>query len=357
MAGIRIAIAGVGNCASSLIQGLEYYKNISHSDDLVPGLMHNSLGGYLICDIKPVAAFDIDVRKVGTDLSKAIFSEPNCTKKFSDVPDLGVEVMKGQVLDGVAPHMADYFRVDEKQKSVDVAAILKRSKADILINYLPVGSEVAVKYYATQALVAGCAFINCIPVFIASNKQWADKFRKARLPIIGDDIKSLVGATIVHRALTQMIVDRGAKIDSTYQLNIGGNTDFRNMTDQARLKSKKISKTESIASQIPYDAYVYAGPNGCIDCLNDNKICHLKIDFKLFGNVPAYIDLKLSVEDSPNSAGVVVDAIRVAKIALDRKIGGPIIPASAYFMKHPPEQIRDVEAREKLEEFIKSTDS
>jgi len=353
MAGIRIAIAGVGNCASSLIQGLEYYKNISHSDDIVPGLMHNSLGGYLISDIKPVAAFDIDERKVGTDLSKAIFSEPNCTKKFSDVPYLNVEVMKGQVLDGVAPHMTDYFRVDEEQKPVDVVAILKRSKADILINYLPVGSEEAVKYYASQALEAGCAFINCIPVFIASNKEWADKFRKARLPIIGDDIKSLVGATIVHRALTQMIVDRGAKIDSTYQLNIGGNTDFRNMTDQARLKSKKISKTESIASQIPYDAYVYAGPNGCIDCLNDNKICHLKIDFKLFGDVPAYIDLKLSVEDSPNSAGVVVDAIRVAKIALDRKLGRPIIPASAYFMKHPPEQIRDVEAREKLEEFIK----
>ena len=353
MAGIRIAIAGVGNCASSLIQGLEYYKNISHSDDLVPGLMHNSLGGYLISDIKPVAAFDIDVRKVGNDLSKAIFSEPNCTKKLSDVPDLGVEVMKGQVLDGVAPHMTDYFRVDEKQKPVDVAAILKKTKADILINYLPVGSEEAVQFYTTQALEAGCGFINCIPVFIASNKQWADKFRQAKLPIIGDDIKSLVGATIVHRALTQMIIDRGAKIDSTYQLNIGGNTDFRNMTDQARLKSKKISKTESIASQIPYDAYVYAGPNGCIDCLNDNKICHLKIDFKLFGDVPAYIDLKLSVEDSPNSAGVVVDAIRVAKIALDRKIGGPIIPASAYFMKHPPEQIREDEAREKLEEFIK----
>src|SRR5659263_256427 len=237
MAGIRIAIAGVGNCASSLIQGLEYYKNISHSDDLVPGLMHNSLGGYLISDIKPVAAFDIDVRKVGNDLSKAIFSEPNCTKKLSDVPDLGVEVMKGQVLDGVAPHMTDYFRVDEKQKPVDVAAILKKTKADILINYLPVGSEEAVQFYTTQALEAGCGFINCIPVYISSNKQWVDKFRQAKLPIIGDDIKSLVGATIVHRALTQMIIDRGAKIDSTYQLNIGGNTDFRNMTDQARLKS------------------------------------------------------------------------------------------------------------------------
>jgi myo-inositol-1-phosphate synthase len=352
MSGIRIAIAGVGNCASSLIQGLEYYKNIKNSDELVPGLMHNSLGGYLISDIKPVAAFDIDKRKVGTDLSEAIFSNPNCTKKFSDVPEYDVKVMKGQVLDGVAPHMKEYFKVDDKQKPVDVASVLRKSKADILINYLPVGSEEAVKWYATQALEAGCGFINCIPVFIASNKQWAEKFKKANLPIIGDDIKSLVGATIVHRALTQTIVDRGARIDSTYQLNIGGNTDFRNMTDQSRLKSKKISKTESISSQIPYEAHVYAGPNGCIDGLDDNKVCHLKIDFKLFGDVPAYIDLKLSVEDSPNSAGVVVDAIRVAKIALDRKIGGPILPASAYFMKHPPQQMRDIEAREKLEEFI-----
>jgi myo-inositol-1-phosphate synthase len=353
MAGIRIAIAGVGNCASSLIQGLDYYKNIKKSDDLVPGLMHNSLGGYLISDIKPVAAFDIDKRKVGTDISEAIFSNPNCTKKFSNVTDMDVEVMKGQVLDGVAPHMKDYFLVNEKQKPVDVASVLKRSKADVLINYLPVGSEEAVKWYASQALEAGCAFINCIPVFIASNKQWAEKFREAKLPVIGDDIKSLVGATIVHRTLTQMIVDRGARIDSTYQLNIGGNTDFRNMTDQSRLKSKKISKTESVASQIPYDAYVYAGPNGCIDCLNDNKVCHLKIDFRLFGDVPAYIDLKLSVEDSPNSAGVVVDAIRIAKIALERKIGGPVMAASAYFMKHPPQQMREQDAREQLEKFIK----
>ncbi|MBU4374779.1 MAG: inositol-3-phosphate synthase [Euryarchaeota archaeon] len=352
MAGIRIAIAGVGNCASSLIQGLEYYKDVKKSDDIVPGLMHNALGGYLISDIKPVAAFDIDRRKVGKDLSRAIFLEPNCTKKFSEVPEMEVPVMKGQVLDGVAPHMKDYFRVDEKQKPVDVASVLKKTKAQILINYLPVGSDEAVRWYASQALEAGCAFINCIPVFIASDKKWAEKFRKAKLPIIGDDIKSLVGATIVHRALTQMIVDRGAKIDSTYQLNIGGNTDFRNMTDPSRLKSKRISKTESVASQIPYDAYVYAGPNGCIDCLNDNKICHLRIDFKLFGDVPAYVDLKLSVEDSPNSAGVVVDAIRVAKIALDRKIGGPLLPASAYFMKHPPQQMRESEARAKLEEFI-----
>lgn len=353
MAFIRIAIAGVGNCASSLIQGLEYYKHVKNSDELVPGLMHNSLDSYLISDIKPVAAFDVDKRKVGEDLSKAVFSEPNCTKKFSDVREFGVEVMKGEVLDGVASHMKDYFVVDTKQKPVDVTSILKKTKADVLINYLPVGSEEAVKWYASQALEAGCAFINCIPVFIASDKKWAEKFRKAKLPVIGDDIKSMVGATIVHRTLTQMILDRGAKIDSTYQLNIGGNTDFRNMTDSSRLKSKKISKTESIASQIPYDAYVYAGPNGCIDCLKDNKVCHLKIDFKLFGDVPAYIDLKLSVEDSPNSAGVVVDAIRVAKIAMDRKIGGVLLPASAYFMKHPPKQMRENEAREKLEEFIR----
>ncbi len=353
MSGIRIAIAGVGNCASSLIQGLEYYKNIKNSGDIVPGLMHNSMGNYLISDIKPVAAFDVDRRKVGADLSRAIFSEPNCTKKFSDVSEMDVEVMKGQVLDGVAPHMKDYFLTDERQKPVDVAGVLKDSKADILINYLPVGSEKAARWYAEQALEAGCAFINCIPVFITSDNQWAERFRRAKLPMVGDDIKSLVGATIVHRTLTQMIIDRGARIDSTYQLNIGGNTDFRNMTDQSRLTSKKISKTESVASQIPYNAYVYAGPNGCIDCLNDNKVCHLKIDFRLFGDIPAYIDLKLSVEDSPNSAGVVVDAIRIAKIALDRGVGGPILPASAYFMKHPPQQMREQDARQQLEEFIK----
>jgi myo-inositol-1-phosphate synthase len=312
------------------------------------------MNGYLISDIEPVAAFDVDKRKVGTDLSKAIFSEPNCTKKFSDVPETGIEVMKGPVLDGVAPHMKDYFIVDDSQKPVDVAEILQSCNADVLINYLPVGSEEAVRWYAEQALKAGCAFINCIPVFIASDKEWAEKFTNAKIPVIGDDIKSLVGATIVHRVLTQTIVDRGAAIDSTYQINIGGNTDFRNMVDSSRLTSKMISKTESVASQIPYDTYVYAGPNGCIDCLSDNKICHLKIDFRLFGDVPAYIDLKLSVEDSPNSAGVVVDAIRVAKIALDKKIGGPLLSASAYFMKHPPQQMRENDARRQLEEFIKS---
>lgn len=356
---INIGIVGVGNCCSSLIQGLEYYKGIISDDDknLIPGIMHNSLGGYLVKDIKPVAAFDVDKRKVGTDLSTAIFSKPNCTKIFSTPESLGVEVMKGPVLDGVAPHMQDYFQVDQKQEPVDVAYVLKRAETDILINYLPVGSDEAVKFYAQQALDADCAFINCMPVFIASNKEWAEKFRVANLPIIGDDVKSQVGATVTHRTLTQMILDRGAKIDSSYQLNIGGNTDFRNMTDQSRLKSKKISKTESVSSQIPlsHHAYTYAGPNGCIDCLDDNKVCHLKIDFKLFGNIPAYIDLKLSVEDSPNSAGVVIDAIRTAKIGLDRKIGGPIVPACSYYMKHPPAQMREQIAREQLENFIKGT--
>jgi len=354
MEDIKIAIVGIGNCASSLIQGLEYYKNVNSDNDTIPGIMHNSLGGYVINDIKPVAAFDIDKRKVGRDLATAIFSTPNCTKIFAAPRSFGVEVMKGPVLDGVAHHMQDYFQVDDMQEPVDVTSVLRETRTDVLINYLPVGSENATKFYAQRALEADCAFINCIPVFITSNKDWAEKFQDANLPIIGDDVKSQIGATIVHRTLTQMILDRGAKIDSSYQINIGGNTDFRNMLDQSRLKSKKISKTESISSQIPasHNAYVYAGPNGCIDCLDDNKVCHLKIDFKLFGNIPAYIDLKLSVEDSPNSAGVVIDAIRTAKICLDRKIGGPLIPACAYYMKHPPIQMREQIAREQIENFI-----
>lgn len=352
---IRIGIVGIGNCASSLVQGLEYYKYVNDSYEIIPGIMHNSLGGYLISDIKITSAFDIDKRKVGTDISKAIFTEPNCTKKFSVVPHLNVEVMKGPTFDGIAPHMTDYFKVDENQKSVDVVKILKETKTNILINYLPVGSELATKWYAERAIEAGCGFINCIPVFIASNKEWTEKFMNSNIPIIGDDIKSLVGATIVHRVLTQMIVERGAKIDSTYQLNIGGNTDFRNMTNIDRLKSKKISKTESIKSLIPYDVYTYAGPNGCIDCLYDNKICHLRIDFKGFGNISNYIDLKLSVEDSPNSAGVVIDAIRVMKIALNDGIGGPIMAASSYFMKHPPVQMNESEARRRLEMYIKDS--
>lgn len=352
MSEVRIAIAGVGNCASSLIQGLCYYRDADEESGLVPGLMHNVIAGYRVRDIKPVAAFDVDVRKVGRDLSQAIFQEPNCTKRFCDVEPLDVEVMRAPPLDGVAPHMREQFRVDDSQPSVDVVEVLKDTGADVLINYLPVGSEQGARWYAECALEAGCAFVNCIPVFIASDPAWADRFAQKGLPIIGDDIKSMVGATIVHRVLTQMIVDRGANIRSTYQLNVGGNTDFLNMVDSSRLSSKRISKTESIACEIPYDAYVYAGPNGHVACLNDNKVCYLRIDFDLFGDVPASIDLRLSVEDSPNSAGVVIDAVRIAKLALDKGVGGVLKSASAYFMKHPPVQMREPDARADLERFI-----
>jgi len=352
MSEVRTAIAGVGNCASSLIQGLNYYRDVDGDDRLVPGLMHNVIAGYRVRDVRPVAAFDVDVRKVGKDLSQAIFEKPNCTKRFCDVEPLDVEVMRAPSMDGVAPHMKKCFRVDDSQPPVDVAEVLKETRADVLINYLPVGAEQGARWYAERALEAGCAFVNCIPVFIASDSAWAERFAHHGVPIIGDDIKSMVGATIVHRVLTQMIVDRGANIGSTYQLNVGGNTDFLNMVDRSRLSSKRTSKTESIASQIPYDAYVYAGPNGHVACLNDNKVCYLRIDFDLFGDVPASIDLKLSVEDSPNSAGVVIDAVRIAKLALDKGVGGPLKSASAYFMKHPPVQMREPEARAELEQFI-----
>lgn len=352
---INICIVGIGNCASSLIQGIQYYKNIEDYDK-VSGLMNPILGRYKISDVDIVAAFDIDKRKVGKDVTDAIFSEPNCTKVFIDyIPNINVKVLKSPVLDGVALHMKDYFQVDDDQKELtkdEIITVLKEAKTNVLISYLPVGSQLATEFWAQIAIDSGCALINCIPVFVASNKEWAQKFKDAGLPIIGDDVKSQVGATIVHRALANMIVNRGATIDSTHQINVGGNTDFRNMIDQSRLVSKRISKTESVASQIPYNTYVYAGPNGCIDSLNDNKICHLRIDFRIFGDVPCYIDLKLSVEDSPNSAGVVIDAIRLCKIALDRGIGGPIISASAYLMKHPPQQMRDEDARKQLEDFI-----
>jgi len=332
---------------------LSYYKNVDEEDGPIPGLMHNVIANYKVRDIKPVAAFDVDVRKVGKDLSQAIFEKPNCTKRFSDVEHLDVEVMKAPPMDGVAPHMRDWFKVDSSQEPVDVAEVLRETKTDVLITYLPVGSERGVKWYAEQALDAGCAFVNCIPVFVASDATWAERFTQKRLPIIGDDIKSMVGATIVHRALTQMIVERGSRIRSTYQINVGGNTDFLNMVDTERLSSKRVSKTESVSTQIPYDAHVYAGPNGHIEFLNDNKICYLRLDFDLFGDVPASIDLKLSVEDSPNSAGVVIDAVRIAKLALDKGVGGPIESACAYFMKHPPTQMREPEARASLERFIR----
>ncbi len=358
---IRVAIAGIGNCASSLIQGLYYYRDIDSNDSLVPGLMHNVLAGYRISDIKVVAAFDIDKRKVGRDVSKAIFAPPNCTKIFCrDIPPIGVKVKMGPVLDGVAPHMKEYPE-DKKflpasQKPVDVVKELKKSRAEILINYCPVGSQKATEYYANCALKASCAFINCMPVFICSEKKWSKRFEKKNLPCIGDDIKSQVGATIVHRTLSHLFAQRGVIIDKSYQLNFGGNTDFLNMLSKKRLKSKKISKTESVESQLlkrlSYDN-LHIGPSDWVPWLKDNKIAFIRLEGRKFGNVPIELELKLSVEDSPNSAGCVIDAIRLAKLALDRNIAGVLVSPSAYFMKHPIQQFTDEKAREMVEEFIK----
>lgn len=352
---IRIALVGIGNCASSLVQGVEYYQDVDEDSPPVPGLMHNVLGGYKISDIKFVSAFDIDKRKVGSDLSNAIFSEPNCTKKFQDVPELGVEVQKGPVLDGIAKTTRDMFLVDEKQEPVDVVKILKESKADILINYLPVGSEEASRYYAEACLKANVAFINAIPVFIASDPKWTRKFEERNLPVIGDDVKSQIGATIIHRTLARLFADRGVELDKTYQLNFGGNSDFLTMIERKRLKSKKISKTEAVQSQLQKrlsDENIHIGPSDYVPWLKDNKICFIRMDGRKFGDIPLNLELRLSVEDSPNSAGIMVDAIRCCKLALDRGVGGALISASAYFMKHPLEQYSDPRAREMLEEFI-----
>ena len=357
---IKIAIAGVGNCSSSLIQGIHYYKNITNNDELVPGLMHNILDGYKVSDIKTVAAFDVDKRKVGKDVSEAIFAHPNCTKVFcNNIPKTGTKVKMGPVLDGVADHLKEYSEekrfVVSKEKPVDVVEELKKSGAEILINYMPVGSQKATEFYANAALKAGCAFVNCMPVFICSEEKWIKKFEKKGLPCCGDDIKSQVGATIVHRVLSNLFKGRGVKIDKSYQLNFGGNTDFMNMLSRERLKSKKISKTESVESQLSkrlsYDN-LHIGPSDFVPFLKDNKICFIRIEGRKFGNVPIELELRLSVEDSPNSAGCVIDLIRLAKIGLDRKIKGPLISTSAYFMKHPPEQFVDEKAREMVEEFI-----
>ncbi len=358
---IRVAIVGIGNCASSLIQGIFYYKNVKDNRKPVPGLMHNVIGGYKISDIKIVNAFDIDKRKVGKDLSEAIFAPPNCTKSFyKKIPHLGIKVKMGHILDGVAPHMDNYpkdktFAV-ARQKPVDVVKELRKSGAEVLINYCPVGSQKAVEYYADCALKAGVAFINCMPVFIVSDKKWAKKFEKRGLPCIGDDIKSQIGATIVHRTIARLFSQRGVPIDKSYQLNVGGNTDFLNMLSGERLKSKKISKTESVESQLAermsYDN-LYIGPSDWVPWLKDNKIAFMRLEGREFGDVPMNIEIRLSVEDSPNSAGCVIDAIRLAKLGLDRKVGGPLLSASSYLMKHPPVQFTDEKAREMLEEFIK----
>jgi myo-inositol-1-phosphate synthase len=358
MGEIRLAIAGVGNCASSLVQGIEYYRR--RGDDDVPGLMHREVGGYRLSDIKIVAAFDIDRRKVGSDVSEAIFAKPNCTLVFQrDMPPAGVKVQMGPVMDGIAPHMADYpddraFR-PAALAPVNVAKALRDAGAEILVNYLPVGSEQAVRFYAQSALDASCGFVNCIPVFIASDPAWGRKFAAAGLPVVGDDIKAQVGATIVHRVLTRLFVDRGVKLDRTYQLNTGGNTDFLNMLRRERLASKKISKTDAVQSQLPEplpDDNIHIGPSDYVPWQNDNKVCFIRMEGREFGDVPLNLELRLSVEDSPNSGGVSAEAIRCCKLALDRGLSGPLVDVSAYCMKHPPVQYSDWEARELLNRFI-----
>ncbi|MCD5401292.1 inositol-3-phosphate synthase [candidate division NPL-UPA2 bacterium] len=353
---IRIAIAGVGNCASSLVQGLEFYRDGNEKI----GLMHHELAGYKLSDIEVVAAFDIDRRKVGKPLSQAIFAKPNCTKIFSnDIPDNGVIVRKGSPLDGVPKHMADYseersFRVKDGE-SCDVVEELKESGAEILLNYLPVGSEEATRFYAQACLDAGVAFINCIPVFIASDPEWARKFADKNLPVVGDDIKAQVGATITHRVLTKMFVDRGVKLERTYQLNTGGNTDFLNMLEHSRLSSKRISKTEAVQSQMKEPLLpenIHIGPSDYVPWQNDNKVCFIRMEGRGFGGVPLNLELRLSVEDSPNSAGMAIDAIRCCRLALDRGIGGALISISSYTMKHPPVQYADSQAKQMVEDFI-----
>jgi myo-inositol-1-phosphate synthase len=348
---IRVAIAGVGNCAAALIQGVEFYKNAKKSET-IPGVMHVYFGDYHINDIKFVAAFDVNKEKIGKDLSEAIWVTPNNCAKFADVPETGVIVQAAPIMDGVAPHMYENFRADRDIKPVDVAQVLRETKADMLINYLPVGSANATAYYAQACLDAGCAFLNCIPEFINSVPEWAKKFEEAGLPVAGDDIKSQVGATILHRVVARLFYDRGINLDSTYQLNIGGNTDFENMTVENRLESKRTSKTEAVTSLIPYEVPTRIGPSDYVPFLKDHKVCYIRINGHGFGNLPITFDTKLVVNDSPNSAGVVIDAIRAVKIALDRGIKGSLLGISSYCFKHPPQQVPDDEARRWVEEFI-----
>lgn len=351
---IRVAIVGVGNSAAALVQGVEYYKN-AREDENVPGLMHVNFGGYHVRDVKFVAAFDVNKKKIGKDLSEAIFTEPNCVAKFAKVPPLKVKVSPGPVLDGVAEHMKETFDVynDIADKTADVVDVLKESGAEILINYLPVGSHDATRFYAQAALDAGCAFINCIPEFIASDLLWSRKFEKKGLPIAGDDIKSQLGATILHRNLVRLCVDRGVIVDETYQLNLGGDTDFQNMTVEERLKTKRISKTEAVKSLVPYDLPTRIGPSDFVPFLENKKICYIWLKGRKFGDRPLTVSVKLEVEDSPNSAGVVIDVIRAVKLALDREIAGPLISVSSYAFKHPPLQVPDPTAKEWVEEFIR----
>ena len=357
MGNINVAIIGAGNCASSLVQGVDFYKKAKEVE-FVPGLMHVNLGGYHISNINFVAAFDIDKNKVGKDLAQAIYAPPNNTYKFCDVPATGVKVERGMTHDGLGKYLS---QIIEKAPgpTADIVKILKDTKTDVVINYLPVGSEEATKWYVEQVLEAGCGFINCIPVFIAREKYWQQRFEKKRLPIIGDDIKSQVGATIVHRVLTRLFRDRGVKMERTYQLNFGGNTDFLNMLERERLESKKISKTNAVTSQLDYKLApddIHVGPSDHVPWLLDRKFCHIRMEGRTFGDVPLNVELKLEVWDSPNSAGVVIDAIRCCKLALDRGLKGSLIAPPAYFMQSPPVPYTDEEARHMVEEFIAEPD-
>jgi myo-inositol-1-phosphate synthase len=354
---VRVAIIGVGNCASSFVQGIHYYQD-APVDVKVPGLMHVNLGGYHVGDIEIVAAFDIDKNKVGKDVAEAIFTAPNNTYKFADVPRLGVKVHRGMTHDGLGKYLS---QVIEKAPGAtdDVAGILKATKADVVVNYLPVGSEEATKWYVEQILDAGCAMVNCIPVFIAKEKYWQKRFEERGLPIIGDDIKSQVGATITHRVLARLFEDRGVRLDRTYQLNFGGNTDFLNMLERERLESKKISKTNAVTSMLSNQLdpdNVHVGPSDYVPWLTDRKWAYIRLEGTTFGDVPLNIELKLEVWDSPNSAGVVIDAVRCAKLALDRGMKGALVAPSSYFMKSPPQQFPDDQAREMVEEFINRKD-
>jgi myo-inositol-1-phosphate synthase len=353
MTKVRIAIVGVGNCASALVQGLHFYRDADPADT-VPGLMHVALGPYHVSDVEVVAAFDVDGKKVGRDVAEAILAEPNNTIRFADVPPTGVTVQRGPTLDGLGRFYREEIH-EADEPPVDVAAALREAGTDIVVSYLPVGSEDATRHYAQAAIDAGCGFVNCIPVFIASDLTWARKFDEGGVPIVGDDIKSQVGATIIHRVLAKLFEDRGAVLDHTYQLNFGGNMDFMNMLERERLASKKISKTQAVTSQLrdgisPEDVHI--GPSDHVPWLKDRKWAHIRLEGREFGNVPMSVDLKLEVWDSPNSAGIVIDAVRCAKVAMDRGMGGPLIGPSAYFMKSPPFQFTDEEARQMVEDFI-----
>jgi myo-inositol-1-phosphate synthase len=348
-----VAIIGVGNCASSLVQGVQFYKKAPLNES-IPGVMHADVGGYHIGDIEFTVGIDVNAAKVGKDLSEAIFAEPNNTFKFSDVPHLNAPVVRGMTHDGLGKYIVGMFD-KAPGPTADIVKILRDTKTDVVINFLPVGSEMATKWYVEQVLEAGCAFVNGIPVFIASSEYWGKRFADAGLPILGDDIKSQLGATILHRQLATLFIDRGIKIDRTYQLNFGGNTDFLNMLERERLESKKISKTNAVTSMIPYEvdpSNVHVGPSDHVPWLTDRKWAYIRMEGTTFGNVPLNVEVKLEVWDSPNSAGVIIDAVRCAKLALDRELAGPIIGPSSYFFKTPPKQFRDDISREKVEDFI-----